>query len=111
MKATCLLLAVAMVLANAAIAEQPDRSRLIGTTIYSSDGAEVGTITDVSLDEGGRLSAVRIDAAARLGFGTRTVELPGRAVTVVRGVAVLDVAKEMVELLPSTGVRGITDGE
>ena len=111
MRATCLLLAVAMVLTNEAIAEQPDRSRLIGTPIYSSDGAEVGTITDISFDEGGRLSAVRIDAAARLGFGARAVELPGRAVTIVRGVAVLDVPKEAVELLPSIGVRGIAYGE
>lgn len=46
-----------------AIAQQPHRTRLIGTTIYSSDGAEVGSITDVSLDEGGRLTVVRIDAA------------------------------------------------
>ena len=109
MKATCLLLAVAMALPVAAVAEQPDRSRLIGTTMYSSDGAEVGTIADIRLDEGGRLSAVRIDAAARLGFGTRKVEIPGRAVTIVRGVAVLAVPKEAVELLPSIDEGTIAD--
>ena len=101
MKATCLWLAVAVVLSNEAVAEQPDRSRLIGTPIYSSDGAEVGTITDVNLDETGRLRAVRIEAVARLGFGVRKVEVLGRAVTIVRGVAVLDVPKEAVELLPN----------
>ena len=111
MKTTCLLLAVAITLSNEAVADQPDRARLIGTPIYSSDGAEVGTITDINLDEAGRLSAVRIDSAARLGFGVRNVEIPGRAVTIVRGVAVLDVPKEAVELLPSTGTRGRTDGE
>jgi sporulation protein YlmC with PRC-barrel domain len=111
MKATCLWLAVAVALSNEAVAEQPDRSRLIGTTIYSSDGAEVGTITDVRLDEGGRLSAVRIEAGARLGFGVRNVELPGRAVTIVRGVAVLDVPKEAVELLPSIDVQGTSAGQ
>jgi len=105
MKATHLMLAVVMVLSSPALAERPDRSRLIGTTIYSSDGAEVGTIADVSLDESGRLSAVRIDAAARLGFGTRRVEIPGSAVTIVRGVAVLAVPKEAVELLPSVDVQ------
>jgi sporulation protein YlmC with PRC-barrel domain len=103
MKATSLLLAVAMALSNEATAEQPDRSHLIGTAIYSADGAEVGTIVDVKLDEGGRLASVRIDAAARMGFGTRRVELPGRAVTVVRGAAVVDVPKEAIEMLPSIG--------
>jgi hypothetical protein len=77
MKITCLLLAVAMALPVEAVAEQPDRFRLIGSPIYSSDGAEVGTIADIRLDEAGRLSAVRIDAAARLGFGTRQVEISG----------------------------------
>ena len=101
MKATCLVVGVAMALASEAAAEQPDRSRLVGSTIYSADGAEVGTIADIRLDEGGRLVAVRVDAAARLGFGTRRVELPGRAVTIVRGVPVLDVPKDAVEMLPS----------
>jgi CheY-like chemotaxis protein len=55
----------------------------------------------IRLDEGGRLSAVRIDAAARLGFGTRQVEIPGRAVTIVRGVAVLALPKDAIESLPS----------
>ena len=101
MKVTWLLLAVAMALPVEAVAEQPDRSRLIGSPIYSSDGAEVGTISDVRLDEGGGLSAVRIDAAARLGFGTRQVEISGGAVTIVRGAAVLALPKEAVEMLPS----------
>jgi sporulation protein YlmC with PRC-barrel domain len=101
MKVTYLLLAVTMALPIEAIAEQPDRSRLIGSPIYSSDGAEVGTISDVRLDESGRLSAVRLDAAARLGFGTRQVEIPGRAVTIVRGVAVLALPKDAIESLPS----------
>jgi hypothetical protein len=69
--------------------------------MVSSDGAEVGTIADVRLDEGGGLSAVRVDAGARLGFGTKQVEIPGRAVTIVRGAAVLALPKEAVEMLPS----------
>jgi sporulation protein YlmC with PRC-barrel domain len=80
---------------------------LIGTTIYSADGAEVGTIADVRLDEGGgKLAAVRIDAAARMGFGTHRVELPGRGVTVVRGGPVVDVPKEAIEMLPSIDSTG-----
>jgi hypothetical protein len=46
MKVTCLLLAVAMALPVEAVAGQPDRFRLIGSPIYSADGAEVGTIAD-----------------------------------------------------------------
>ena len=63
-------------------AEQPpDRSRLIGTTVYSSDGADIGTIADVRLDEAGRLASLRINAGTRLGFGVHQVELPGSSVT------------------------------
>jgi len=109
MKATVPVLALALVVANEATAEQPDRSRLIGTPIYSSDGAEVGTITDISHDEAGRLRAVRIDAGTRLGFGVRKVEIRGRSVTIVRGVAVLDVPKEAIELLPSVDTLGTSD--
>ena len=109
MKVTYLLLAVAMALPIDAVAEQPDRSRLIGSPIYSSDGAEVGIISDIRLDEGGKLSSVRIDAAARLGFGTRQVEIPGRAVTIVRGAAVLALPKEAIELLP--GIDGQATNE
>ena len=105
MKTTILVLAVVSALAGGAAAGQPDRSRLIGAPIYSSDGAEVGTITDINLDEAGRLRAVRVEAGARLGFGTRNVQIPGRAVTIVRGVAVLEVPKEAVELLPSIDVQ------
>jgi len=101
MKITYLLLAAAMAFPVEAVAEQPDRSRLIGSPIYSSDGVEVGTISDVRLDEGGKLSAVRIDAAARLGVGTEQVEIPGRAVTIVRGAAFLALPKVPVEFLPS----------
>ena len=109
MKVTVLVLGLALVAANDAAAEQPDRSRFMGTPIYSSDGAEVGTITDVSLDEAGALRAIRVEAGTRLGFGVRTVEIPGRAVTIVRGVAVLGVPKEAIELLPSVDAQGMSD--
>jgi len=101
MKAAIPFLVVVLTFAANAVAEQPDRSRLIGSPIYSSDGAEVGTITDVNLNEAGGLIAVHIDAGARLGFGARQVQIPGRAVTIVRGVPVLDVPKEAVDQLPS----------
>jgi sporulation protein YlmC with PRC-barrel domain len=101
MKTTTLFAALVSAISTIAVAEQPDRSRLIGSPIYSSDGAEVGTITDVNLNEAGGLLAVRIDAGARLGFGTKQIQIPGRSVTIVRGVAVLDVPNEAVEQLPS----------
>ena len=74
---------------------------LIGTTVYSSEGAEIGTVSDVRLDETGKVIGVRINAAARLGFGTRKVELPGNAVTLVRRNFVASLPKEAVEMLPS----------
>ena len=113
LKAIALTAAVAFPFA--AMAQAPrdlDSSRLIGAPVYSADGAEIGTIADVRLDEAGRVAAVRIEAGARLGFGTRRVQLPGRSLTIVRGVAVVDIPKEAVEMLPTVeGTPADTNNE
>jgi sporulation protein YlmC with PRC-barrel domain len=102
----------AMALSTNALAERVSpiqAGALIGTTVFSSDGAEIGTVSDVRLDETGKVIAVRINAAARLGFGTRKVELPGNAVTLVRGNFVASLPKEAVEMLPSLDPTPKTD--
>ena len=89
-------------------AQQPRRdiSGLIGATVYSVDGAEIGTIADVRLDEGGKLAAVRIEAGVRLGFGVRTIQLSGNSLSIVRGAAVVNLPKEAIEMLPT--VEGVS---
>jgi hypothetical protein len=104
LRATALALALAVACSCGARAEQPqtlDSSRLMGTTVYSADGAEIGTITDVRLDDAGRLAEVRIETGVRLGFGARRVQLPGNSLFIVRGAAVVNLPKAAVEMLPT----------
>ena len=57
------------------------------------------------------MAALRIEAGARLGFGTRRVQLSGRSLTIVRG-AVVDIPKEAVEMLPTVdGTPADTNNE
>ena len=69
------LVGIALVVSSPLVAQGAPRDNrpLIGTTVYSSD------VADVSFDESGRLAAVRIEAGVRLGFGTRKVQLPASA--------------------------------
>jgi hypothetical protein len=64
------LVGIALVVSSPLVAQGGPRDNrpLIGTAVYSSDGAEIGPVADVSFDESGRLAAVRIDAGVRLGF-------------------------------------------
>jgi sporulation protein YlmC with PRC-barrel domain len=99
-----IILTLAVIVASAALAQgrrDLDSSRLIGAPVYSADGAEIGTIVDLRLDEAGRVAAVRIEVGARLGFGARRVQLPGNSLSVIRGTAVVDLPKEAVEMLPT----------
>ena len=83
-------------------ADQGDpHARLIGTTVMAEDGAAIGEVTDVKLDDGGRPIAVRMRAGVRLGFGARTIELPRRSFTIVRGAVVVNLPREAVEMLVS----------
>ena len=101
LRSTAITLAILYTWGAEAQQVRRDIGGLIGATVYSLDGAEIGTITDVRMDEGGRLAAIRIEAGARLGFGVRTVQLPGSAVSIVRGAAVVNLPKEAVEMLPT----------
>ncbi|MEP2923985.1 MAG: PRC-barrel domain-containing protein [Bauldia litoralis] len=48
---------------------------LIDTTVYSSDGENVGEISDVLLAEGGEIEAVVIDVGGFLGIGEKPVAI------------------------------------
>ena len=101
LKATAIALAILYAWGVEAQQTRRDIGGLIGAPVYALDGAEIGTIADVRIDEGGQLAAIRIEAGARLGFGARTVQLPGSAVSIVRGAAVVNLPKEAVEMLPT----------
>ena len=97
--------ALAACLVTSSLAQAADQgdphARLIGTTVMAEDGAAIGEVTDVKLDDGGRPIAVRMRAGVRLGFGARTIELPRRSFTIVRGAVVVNLPREAVEMLVS----------
>lgn len=73
---------------------------LIGAPVYASDGVNVGTVLDISIDDDGDVGRIRVAAAAKLGLGARLVEVPKSAFMQLRGAVVLDMPAEAVNSLP-----------
>ncbi len=51
-------------------------SKLVGSTVYNSQGDSVGTINDMLLDTNGQISKVSISVGGFLGVGSKMVEVP-----------------------------------
>jgi sporulation protein YlmC with PRC-barrel domain len=62
---------------------------LIGAPVYSTDGQEVGTVEDIALGEDKEFETLVMKTDQTLGFGERTVEVPGSAFIALRGAVVL----------------------
>jgi sporulation protein YlmC with PRC-barrel domain len=80
-------------------------SKLIGASVFASDGTEVGHVADVAFDEEGQIRRLRMTTGAFLGIGTRIVEIPAGAFTMVRGAVMLDMPVEAVTALPEPSER------
>jgi sporulation protein YlmC with PRC-barrel domain len=72
---------------------------LIGAPVYSTDGQEVGTVADIALDEDKLFSALLMKTSRSLGFGERTVRVPGSAFIALRGSVVLDLPAQSMDVL------------
>jgi PRC-barrel domain protein len=75
-------------------------AELIGAPVLAIDGTEVGKVADVLFDDDGQAARLRMDAASHLGLGTRRVEIPRGAFTLLRGTVVLELPAEAVQALP-----------
>ena len=75
-------------------------AELIGAPAFAADGPEIGEVADLLFDAQGQARKVRIKAAAHLGLGTRTLEVPQGAFTLLRGAVVLDLPAEALRALP-----------
>ena len=51
-------------------------SKLVGATVYNSQGNSIGTIDDMLLGSNGKISNVTISVGGFLGVGSKTVEVP-----------------------------------
>ncbi len=74
-------------------------ANLIGATVFARD-AEIGAVSDLSVDDNGTIDAIRVRTGSPLGFGERTVEIPASAFAVLHGTVVLDLTPEEVDQFP-----------
>ena len=72
---------------------------LVGAPVYSTDGQEVGTVENIDLGEDKEFEMLVMKTDRTLGFGERTVEVPGSAFIALRGAVVLDLPAASMDAL------------
>jgi sporulation protein YlmC with PRC-barrel domain len=78
---------------------------LIGAPVFTTDGQEVGTVADIALDEDKQFDALLMNTSRSLGFGERTVRVPGGAFIALRGAIVLDLPAQSMDVLVEQGLE------
>jgi sporulation protein YlmC with PRC-barrel domain len=79
--------------ATAIQADQMRASKVIGSTVYDSQGAKIGDIKDLILDHDGRVANVVVDVGAFLGMGGKYVAVSMSDLTLKRNHMTLDRTK------------------
>ena len=80
---------------------------LIGASVYSAEGSEVGTVAAVTVGQDGHINEIRFTTSSRLGLGERTVTVRQDSFIALQGAVVLDMSAEEVDALPvQTALRG-----
>jgi hypothetical protein len=74
--------------------------RLIGAPVLA-EGKEVGKLADISITDEGRVDKIRISTGAKLGFGTRIVEIRAGSFKIRRNAVVLDIPPDVLDALPT----------
>lgn len=74
---------------------------LIGMSVFSADGAEVGEVASVLIGPTGQINEIRMTAATSLALGPRVVVLPMGHYIVLQAAIVLDMPQLEVDTLPS----------
>ena len=88
-----------------ALTQEEIVQELIGAPVYSTDGHEVGTVADIALDEDKQFDALLMNTSRKLGFGERTVRVPGGAFIALRGAVVLDLPAQSMDVLVEQGLE------
>lgn len=82
---------------------------LIGASVYSAEGSEVGTVAAVTVGQDGHINEIRFTTSSRLELGERTVAVKQDSFIAMEGAVVLDLSAEEVDALPvQTALRGTT---
>jgi hypothetical protein len=93
MKHLLIILVLALGAASGALAQPPmldevDAADLIGGTVQSAEGIEVGEVCAITLKQDGEVTEVRMTTERTLGVGERTVILPKDSYTAILSCAV-----------------------
>jgi PRC-barrel domain len=88
-----------------ALAQAPDdrdtmAAELIGVRVFSADGAEVGTVSAVTVGADGDIAEIRLTTSSPLGLGERTVAVGRESFIILQGAVVLDMSAAEVDALP-----------
>src|SRR5215208_2518481 len=112
MKHLLIILVLALGAASGALAQPPmldevDAADLIGGTVQSAEGIEVGEVCAITLKQDGEVTEVRMTTERTLGVGERTVILPKDGYIVMRGTIVLHLSLEEIRRLPAEPGGGL----
>jgi sporulation protein YlmC with PRC-barrel domain len=91
---TCLVCLVAAPALHAQTSTPRGTSTVIGLPIYSSDGVEIGRVTNIGKNRGE--SSLIGEVGQMLGFGTRYVLIPKSIATIGKDRVVLTITSERV---------------
>ena len=80
--------------------EEADAAELIGGTVQSEEGIEVGEVSAVTMNKDGEVTEIRMIMERSLGIGEKTVVLPQNAYLVMRGAVILRLPLETIRQLP-----------
>jgi multidrug efflux pump subunit AcrA (membrane-fusion protein) len=83
-------------------------AQLVGAPVFAGD-TEIGTVSDVLMQEDGRIEKIRVRTGSPLGLGERILEIPESAFTVRRGTVVLELTADEVDQFPSAPIEGNSD--
>jgi sporulation protein YlmC with PRC-barrel domain len=97
------LFAVGLLSPAQALTQEQIVRELIGKPVYSMDGKQVGTVADIALGHDKELETLMMNTDRSLGFGERTVKVPGSVFIALRGSIVLDLPAASMDVLIEHG--------
>jgi hypothetical protein len=97
---TAMLAQAPMVEEQAPMLEETDAAELIGGTVQSAEGLEVGQVCSVALKPDGEVTEIRMTTEQALGMGERTVILPQRSYLILQGTVLLRLPVGEIRRLP-----------
>jgi hypothetical protein len=89
-----------MAVAETPSTEETPAAGLIGASVYSVEGTEVGTVSVVSIGQDGYISEIRFTRPSPVGSGDRTVAVYPDAFIALDGAVVLELSADEVDALP-----------